>query len=150
MPFSACTALIRRSLPTVQSIACVSTPYRLLQTLGSLPTTSSSLIVDRPLDYQQHANRVDPSAILREINRVAEARNAIISAEGFRHRLLQAQREELIRVAPSFRSSSSTDVLVSRILQVVSLAAAQVTSLRIGSSLLSSVTPFVMKVAISN
>jgi hypothetical protein len=129
----------------VRPIAGVSTAYRLLQSLGSSPTMSSSLLVDRSLDDQLQANRVDSSTILQEINRLEEERNAVISAAGLRHRLLQAQRDELFGVAPLFRSSSSTDVLTSRILQAASMVPPAVTpraSLRFGPSLLNSVTPF--------
>jgi hypothetical protein len=146
--FLADRSINRQEVNKVQSNTDVLTILRRLQGLPSSSTMHSSLFVDRTLGDQQRANRVDPSAFLREMHRLEEERNAIVQAAELRHRhrLLQAQRKELIGVTPSFRSSFSANVLASRIHQTASLVppavAPEAAGLRLSYSLLNSIKPF--------
>jgi hypothetical protein len=130
----------------VQSNTDTLTILRRLQGLPSSSTMSSSLFADRTLGDQQRANRVNPSSILQEMHRLEEERNAMLLAAELRHRLHQAQREELIGVTSSFRSTVPANVLAKRILQAASLAppaaAAEAAGLRLGFGLFKSIKPF--------
>jgi hypothetical protein len=136
----------RQEVNQHQSNAEKLTILRRLQGLPASSTMSSSIFVDRTLGDQQQANRVEPSAVLREMHRLEEDRNAMLIAAGLRHRLLHGQREELIGVTPSFRSSFPANVLASRILQAASQvppsAAPEAAGLRLGYNLLNSIKPF--------
>jgi hypothetical protein len=135
----------RQEVNQVQSHTDIQTILRRLQGLPSSSTMSSSLFADRTLGDQQQANRVDPSAVLREMHRLEEDRNAMLLATQFRHRLQQAQREQVIGSTASFRNSFPANVLASRILQAASLvppaAAPGAAGLRLGYSRLNSIKP---------
>jgi hypothetical protein len=144
--FLADRSINRQEVNQVQSNTERLTILRRLQGLPSSSTMSSSLFADRALGDQQRVNQVYPSAVLREMHRLEEDRNATILAAELRHRLHQAQREGLVGVTPSFRSSFPANVLASRILQAASLgppaAAPEAAGLRLGYSLLNPIKPF--------
>jgi hypothetical protein len=136
----------RQVVSQVQSNAEKLTILRRLQGLPASSTMSSSLFVNRTLGDQQQANRVEASAVLREMHRLEEDRNAMLLAAELRHRLVHPQREELIGVTPSFRSSFPANVLASRILHAASLvppaAAPEAAGVRLDYNLLNSIKPF--------